>query len=147
MPAAEKSNRGDEMAEIMNCPKCNALFVKSGLNELCMNCYNEEETAFNRVYQFLKKRENRAATMDQIVEATDVDEPLLLKFVKSGRLKLAQFPNLGYPCDQCGHIIREGRLCERCRSGLKQDLELHEREEKRIKEKQQTYFAFNKDSK
>ncbi|MDQ0269096.1 TIGR03826 family flagellar region protein [Cytobacillus purgationiresistens] len=133
------------MAELMNCPKCNALFVKNQMNVMCNTCFNEEEKAFKTVHQFLRKRENRAATMDQIVHATEVEEALLLKFIRSGRLKITQFPNLGYPCDQCGHLIREGKLCDRCISEIKKELELHMREEERRTEHQKTYFSINKD--
>lgn len=86
--------------------------------------------------------------MMEVVEATEVEEELIIKFIKTGRLKLAQFPNLGYPCDKCGTIIREGKLCGSCAGDLKKDLQQFTSEEERRKEAAQkekhgTYFAVN----
>lgn len=134
------------MAELSNCPKCNGIFVKNKFREVCETCWKEEEKAYDTVYKFIRKRENRAATIIQVVEATGVEETLLLKFIKTGRLKVTQFPNLGYPCDKCGTIIREGKLCETCATELRKDLEVHRAEEERRKEianreKHGTYFV------
>jgi flagellar operon protein (TIGR03826 family) len=112
-----------------NCPNCGRLFAKNPFRDICESCYREEEKAFEKVYHFLRKRENRMATMAQIIDATGVKEPLLIKFIKSGRLQRAQFPNLGYPCDRCGTLIREGRLCVNCSKDLNKQLETLQREE------------------
>ena len=132
--------------ELTNCPNCDSIFVKNKFRDVCDKCWKEEEKAYETVYQFMRKRENRAATMKQVVESTGVDEELLLKFIRAGRLKLTQFPNLGYPCDKCGAIIREGKLCGKCTEELRKDLEIHTSEEGRRKEierrdKHATYFA------
>jgi flagellar operon protein (TIGR03826 family) len=136
------------MAELSNCPNCGEVFVKNQFRDICQKCWKEEEKAFETVYQFIRKRENRAATIQQVVEATEVDEDLILKFIKTGRLKLTHFPNLGYPCDKCGKIIQRGRLCEKCAEELRKELERVKTEEARQKElekreKQATYFAFD----
>lgn len=134
------------MAELTNCPNCGEIFVKNQFRDICQNCWKEEEKAYERVYQFIRKRENRTATMIQVVEATEVEEELILKFIKTGRLKLTQFPNLGYPCDKCGKIIREGKLCTTCSEEFRKDLSTHKMEVERRQEierrdKQATYFA------
>ena len=81
---------------------------------------------YETVYRFLRKRENRAATIERIVEATGVEEDLLHKWVRKGRLQPALFPNLGYPCDNCGHLTTVGKLCEACQGKLKSDLKTFE---------------------
>lgn len=134
------------MDQLSNCPKCDAIFVKNKFRVLCQKCWKEEEEAYETVYQFIRKRENRTATMQQVEEATGVEEELILKFVKTGRLKLAQFPNLGYPCDKCGKIIQKGKLCNPCADTLKKELEMFKKEEERKKEienqdKHKTYFT------
>ncbi|MGE6257327.1 TIGR03826 family flagellar region protein [Heyndrickxia sporothermodurans] len=117
------------MAELRNCPSCGSLYVKNSVRDVCEKCYKEEEKKFDIVYKFLKKRENRSATKDTVVEETGVDEELIFKWVRKGRLQLAQFPNLGYPCAKCGTIIREGKLCTNCIGSIRNDLEVHEKEE------------------
>jgi flagellar operon protein (TIGR03826 family) len=120
--------------ELVNCPDCGEIFVKNKFRDICDKCWKAEQNAYDTVSKFMKKRENRAATMLQVVEATGVPEKLILKFIKNGKLQIAQFPNLGYPCDKCGAIIRTGRLCESCAGKIKSDLQVHEHEELRKKE-------------
>lgn len=134
------------MTELINCPNCNGIFVKNQFRDVCPKCWKNEEKDFQTVYQFMRKRENRAATIDQVVTQTGVKEETILKFVKKGRLQTAHFPNLGYPCDKCGRIIRSGRLCENCSSELRQELEHFEKEEQRKQEivERERYLLFTK---
>lgn len=134
------------MDELSNCPNCGDIFVKNKFRDICQKCWKEEEAAYEAVYKFIRKRENRAATIQQVEEATEVEEELILKFIRTGRLKLTQFPNLGYPCDKCGKIIQQGKICNACAEKLRKELELHNAEEQRKKElierdKHATYYA------
>ncbi|RDW16513.1 hypothetical protein CWR48_15825 [Oceanobacillus arenosus] len=138
------------MAELANCSRCGNLFLK-GIRDICQNCYKEEEAAFQTVFKFLQVQKNRTATMIEIVEATNVDESYITKFVKEKRLLPSHFPNLSYPCERCGNGITTGKLCHNCQEELKKELAIHDEietisEERRIKEKQETntYYAFNK---
>jgi flagellar operon protein (TIGR03826 family) len=134
------------MAELMNCPKCGRLFVKSQFRDICEQCYREEEALFEKVYQFLRKRENRTATMAQVVKETGVSERLITKWIKAGRLKLVQFPNLGYPCEKCGKMIREGRICKECNIDLQKQLKQLEQEQQRLRQRnKETYYVSDKD--
>lgn len=110
------------MGELRNCPKCGDFFNYTGIREICPKCAMDEEKMYETVYRFLRKRENRAATVDRIVEVTGVEKELLYKWVKKNRLQPALFPNLGYPCDNCGRLTTKGKLCENCSSQLKSDL-------------------------
>lgn len=110
------------MAELRNCPICNEFFNYTGLREVCHKCAQKEEEMYQVVYRFLRKRENRAANIERIEEATGVDREYLFKWVRKGRLHPAVFPNLGYPCDNCGHLTHKGKLCSNCQDDLKSDL-------------------------
>ena len=131
------------MAELGNCPQCGDIYVLNNIRDVCLNCYKQEEADFEKVYQFIRKKQNRTAQMEEVVEATGVQKTLIYKFIKKGRIKLAQFPNLGYPCAKCGTIIREGKLCQPCMTGIQSDLHVIEKEEERKKEleKRNTYFT------
>ncbi|MGX1901495.1 TIGR03826 family flagellar region protein [Thermolongibacillus altinsuensis] len=129
------------MAQLDNCPRCGRLFVKNQIRDVCEQCYKEEEKLFEKVYTFIRKRENRTATLAQVVEATGVDESLIVKWIKNGRLRLVQFPNLGYPCERCGKTIREGRLCQECITRMKKEIEKVLSEEEREKQRTTTYFT------
>lgn len=110
------------MTEIRNCPKCNSIFNYNGIREICGKCAAEEEIMYETVYRFLRKRENRSATVQQIVKVTGVEESLLHKWVRKGRLQPALFPNLGYPCEKCGEPTQVGNLCKSCQAELKSEL-------------------------
>ena len=133
------------MEELVNCPNCNEIFVKNKFRDVCPKCWKQEEEDYNTVYQFMRKRENRAATIEQVVRQTGVKEELILKFIKKGRIQITHFPNLGYPCDRCGRIIRTGKLCENCTAELREDLQTFQSEEKRkrelLKGEKATYYS------
>ena len=132
------------MSELANCPKCNGLFVQTQFKTVCDNCFKEEEKAYETVYQFLRKRENRKAELDVVVEATGVSKELILKFIRQGRIMLSNFPNLGYPCEKCGKTIREERLCNDCKNDIHKQLNQIEQEkmisERNNQSKHQTTF-------
>ncbi len=114
------------MAELRNCPMCGAFFNYTGLREVCHACGQKEEDLYQIVYRFLRKRENRAATVERIEEATGVEREMLYKWVRKGRLHQAMFPNLGYPCDNCGKLTTTGKLCNNCQDDIKSDLRTFE---------------------
>lgn len=141
------------MGELANCPRCGGLFVKHA-RTVCDQCFKEEEAAFDKVNQFIRKKDNRTASIPEVVAATDVEEHLVIKFVKENRLRSAMFPNLTYPCQKCGADIREGKLCGSCAGQIQSDLE----QDKKLEQLQQgqndeerrgshTYYSINKDKK
>lgn len=133
------------MDELSNCPNCGEIFYKNKFRDVCEKCWKAEEEEYNTVYQFMRKRENRAATIEQVVVQTGVKEETILKYIKKGRIQIAQFPNFGYPCDRCGRIIRKGKLCDKCSGQIIGDLKTFEREEQRKKEmllrERRTYYS------
>lgn len=136
------------MGDIRNCPTCNSLFVKTNLRDVCEACYKEEQKLFDKVYAFIRKSENRKATIDEIVEAMEVEEELIMKWIRNGKLRVSDFPNLGYPCDACGTLIQKGKICDQCATNLKKDLHKDETERRRIQELRKkdkaTYFLDGK---
>lgn len=110
------------MSEVRQCPRCHALFNYNGLRDVCPACAKKEEELYNKVYRFLRRRENRAATIEQIEEEFNIDRELLFDWVRKGRLQPAQFPGLGYPCDRCGALTQSGKLCDDCQNEIESDL-------------------------
>jgi flagellar operon protein (TIGR03826 family) len=100
--------------------------------DVCDACYKEEEAQYDKVYAYIRKKVNRTASMMQVVKDTGVEENLIIKFVRTGKLRIAQFPNLGIPCEKCGTHIKSGRLCSKCSDSLITDLQAYENEEKRL---------------
>lgn len=129
------AQRGDViMSELANCSRCNGVFVKT-LRDICQQCYRKEEEAFDIVYRFLIQRKNREATLTEIVEATGVEEELIIKFIKEKRLRTSQFPKLAYPCEKCGENIASGKLCSNCSETILKEIERQEQIEARQQER------------
>lgn len=134
---------------ILNCPSCGAIFVPTKFRDVCETCHKEEEIKFDKVYNFIRKSTNRTATIQMIVEATDVEEELVLKFIKTGRIRTSLNPNLGYPCEKCGKPISKGRICDDCSHSIRSELDIFEKEKKRQlelteKDRKSTYFTKGK---
>ncbi|WP_208587466.1 TIGR03826 family flagellar region protein [Gracilibacillus suaedae] len=139
------------MGELANCARCDKVFVKI-TKSICPDCVKEDEKLFQIVYDFLKKRENRRATIPEIVEATGVKEDIILQFVKDKRLRSTQFPNISFPCERCGEPIASGKICENCQNELSSDLryqqeieQVKQRNEQHEKERTQTYYTRSKE--
>ncbi len=134
--------------QIKNCESCGAVFVDP-VRKICRDCYYKEEEAFQKVYRFITQKKNREATIPEIVKATGVEEELIIKFLKTNRLRASQFPKLAYPCESCGVDIVEGRLCEQCKRDMRQELARQEKIEKirnEIEEKRKpVYYTINRE--
>lgn len=127
------------MAELAHCANCDKVFVKT-VRDICHECYLEEEEMYDKVYKFLRKKENRSATLQQVHEATGVPEKTIIRFIKEGRIRTVDFANLTYPCASCGEPINTGKLCHKCVSNIETELEIAEREARRQEQRQRTYF-------
>ncbi|RWZ55038.1 flagellar protein YvyF [Halobacillus fulvus] len=135
------------MGELANCPRCHAIFMK-GAATVCPACKKKEEQDFQTVYAFLRKKQNRTATVQEISAKTDVEEKQIRQFVAQKRLHPAQFPNLSYDCEKCGTSITEGRLCQNCSQDIEKGLKqlqknegLENRKLEREREKARTYYS------
>ncbi|MCI1858728.1 MAG: hypothetical protein LKI80_11280 [Sporolactobacillus sp.] len=116
------------MAELANCRNCGRLFVRTS-SPYCPDCLREQNKKFDRVYNFIRRREHRKATVAEVHEATDVETDLIYEWVREGRLTTTAFPNLGYPCKSCGKLITRGTLCDDCRRKLERDIATERKEQ------------------
>jgi hypothetical protein len=63
-------------------------------------------------------RKNRGATIYEVSEAAEVSMKQITKFIREGRISLFDAPNMSYPCEVCGLLIRDNHMCEACRTKL-----------------------------
>jgi flagellar operon protein (TIGR03826 family) len=102
-----------------NCPKCGRIFDKK-FRDVCPKCHQEVEDQYGKCIQYL--RENRKCTLEELSKAVEVPMHLIAKFIREGRISLAQTPNMFYPCEMCGEGIRLGNICDTCRRKLIKDV-------------------------
>lgn len=112
------------LGNLDNCPVCGQLFVRN-IRTVCNNCYKKVEEDFEKVYAFIKKKENRMCTIYEVSDATGVKVTQIRQFIREGRLRLADFPNMGYPCERCGtNLIKTGALCEECKKFIDKEIRI-----------------------
>ncbi|QNV59202.1 hypothetical protein GMA19_04419 [Paenibacillus polymyxa E681] len=102
-----------------NCPRCGKLFIKN-VRGICQNCIKEIEFEYERCVKHI--RENKGIHMHELSEATEVSVKQITTFIREGRISIANAPNMTYPCEVCGIPIREGHMCDSCRTRLTKDL-------------------------
>jgi flagellar operon protein (TIGR03826 family) len=105
--------------ELGNCPRCGKLFAKN-FRDICPSCIKDIEAEYEKCLKYL--REEKSATIQEVHEATGVSIRQITKFIKEGRISIANNPNMMYPCEVCGVLIRDGNMCDSCRTRLSRDL-------------------------
>lgn len=105
--------------DLTYCPRCNKLFAR-GIRDVCNNCVLEIEKEYERVASYL--REHKGANIHQVSEATEVSVKQITRFIREGRISTSNLPNMAVPCEVCGLPIREGTMCDSCRSKLQRDM-------------------------
>jgi len=101
-----------------NCPRCGRLYAK-GLSDVCNQCRRDIDKEYEMCSDYL--RENKGANIQELSEETGVSIRQITKFVREGRISMMNAPNMSYPCESCGTLIREHQLCDRCRNRLSKD--------------------------
>ena len=94
---------------IATCKRCGRLFQKVTV-DICPECVRKEEATFEEIKHFLRLHES--ATVEEVVEALGVDEELVVKFLRDGRLIASK--KMTYPCAECGKPIQTGKYCPDC---------------------------------
>lgn len=100
-----------------NCPECGRLYMENPAR-MCQDCLQQEEIDEVKVGEFL--RENGNASIEQINKHTGVKEKTILRMMKKGRL-IGNY-RISYPCELCGELIDEGRLCISCSKGINKQI-------------------------
>lgn len=101
--------------ELANCYRCGRLYAKA-FRDMCPNCLKEIEAEYTKCVEYLRKE--RKASMTELSEETGVSVSQITKFIREGRISVAEFSNMTYACETCGGPLREGNLCENCRRRL-----------------------------
>lgn len=108
---------------IANCARCNRMYQKATTNrKICMVCIQEEEEAFRLVHDYL--HEHPGADMASLVEGTGVEQGVIIRFLKEGRLaKLGDLVDgLAIDCARCGQPVNTGRYCASCTAEMEEAL-------------------------
>ena len=107
------------MAEKMrNCRGCGKLFLSRG-PIYCPACLEKQAEDEHRIIDYVRK--NPDCTIPDIVNALEINEPIVRRLIEEGRLFQAGI-DFYYPCVKCGAPISVGQYCDRCAKKLKADI-------------------------
>lgn len=105
---------------IKNCERCGKVF--SSPRQLCDDCIKQEEKDFETVHHYL--RDQPHASIEEVATMTKLDEDLIIKFIKQGRIKSDNINiSEGSICQRCGKETLRGNYCIKCLSLLKTETE------------------------
>ncbi|NIK28858.1 translation initiation factor 2 gamma subunit (eIF-2gamma) [Thalassobacillus devorans] len=72
--------------KLSNCRRCGRIFVQN-MHPLCQQCLQEEESEYRKIYDFIRKRKSREASVAEVMAETSVAHDSIMKFVKEERLR------------------------------------------------------------
>lgn len=106
--------------DVRNCKQCGRLFNYVG-KTICSECLKKKEDEFVGVKEYI--RENPAAGIADVAEATGVTVNQIRQWIKEERLVLTSSSDVvGINCESCGRPITTGRLCKSCKNQVSRDL-------------------------
>lgn len=118
---------------LINCKECGKVFASSG-SKVCPDCRQSEEEKFELVKEYLWEHPN--STVAAVSEATNVEEKIIIKFIKENRLQ-SEGLDIDYTleCKSCGKEIDSGVYCDSCRGKMLSDFNSKPAEKKEKKNK------------
>ena len=96
---------------IANCVKCGKVFMPDTYTPVCADCLAKEHKDLKIVNEYL--RDYPLAGIMEVATRTGVDAMQILRFVKSGSLRMTDAPE-AFKCRMCGKEVKKGTLCQDC---------------------------------
>lgn len=101
------------------CKNCGNIFQSTG-PDICPGCLRKMEDQFKIIKEYLYQHPK--ASVEEVAEKTEVEEKLILHFLREGRLEMVAADG-SLVCEKCGAPITSGRLCKTCSGTLANALE------------------------
>lgn len=106
---------------ITQCEGCGKI-IQRNVRNLCAACNAEEDDRL-RLFERTMVR-NRLFDNAQAAQATGITEEKIRAWIRGGKFRIAEFPNLADQCDLCNAPTRKGHLCADCTSRINADISL-----------------------
>jgi hypothetical protein len=104
---------------VAHCPGCGNVFQKNVRN-LCVSCSTISDEQMLSIERYLLR--NRLASTEETAEATQLPPDRIRSWIRQGKLKLYDYPNLSDQCDLCQASIRRGHLCNPSATRINDDI-------------------------
>lgn len=107
-------------AKLRNCPSCGRLFLQTGNQRVCRDCYEKQLEEEERILSYV--RDHPKTSIQKVCEALDVREITVMRMVRAGKF-MPITKDFSYPCESCGKPILTGRLCADCKKKIQKGIE------------------------
>jgi hypothetical protein len=127
---------------VAHCSVCGNIF-QMNMRGICSNCSAEEDTYINSIEKTLIR--NRQMNIDELAQAAEIPRKKILSFIRKGKIRLFDYPNLADECDVCASPIRKGTMCHKCSIRIQDEI-AHELEQERLMKERirvSSYFSKN----
>ncbi len=104
---------------ITQCDGCGKI-IQRNVRNLCAACNAAEDDQL-RLFERTMLR-NRLFDNTQAAQATAIPEEKIRTWIRSGKFRIVEFPNLADQCDLCKAPTRKGHLCVNCTSRINSDI-------------------------
>ncbi|WP_156922204.1 hypothetical protein [Cohnella thermotolerans] len=121
------------------CPGCGNLYQPNAY-PLCPSCSMQEHEQIATIERHLRR--NRFLNNDEVAELAAIPKEKLRTWIRKGRIKLYDYPNLADSCDLCGEPTRQGKLCVDCSTRIRADIRQAFEADRRKKERAQTVHSY-----
>jgi hypothetical protein len=109
---------------------------------ICSNCSAEEDNCIKSIEKTLVR--NRQLNIDELAQSANIPRKKILSFIRKGKIRLFDYPNLADECDVCAGPIRRGTMCNKCAIRIQDEI-AHELEQERLmKERNRVSSYFSK---
>lgn len=117
---------------VAHCPSCGNVFQKNARN-LCSSCATVVDEHLLSIERYLMR--NRLATTEQTADATSLPLKQIRTWIRKGKIRIFNYPNLSDECDLCATSIRSGNLCYSCMNKIKDDISMTFERERVMRER------------
>ncbi|WP_276355897.1 hypothetical protein [Cohnella caldifontis] len=124
---------------VEHCPSCGKIYQKN-MRNLCSDCSAMEDRDYRQLERALMR--NRFLNTEEAAAAAEVPAEKIRGWIRSGKLRLGDYPNLADQCDLCKAPTRTGRLCLSCSNRIKNELAHALDQERKFKERMRTANAY-----
>lgn len=106
--------------EVRACAQCKRLFNYLSGAPICPSCKDKLEEKFLEVKEYVREHPGEGVT--EVAKANDVSPSQIRRWVREERLAFSDDSGIGIDCENCGRMIKTGRLCQSCKEKLLGDL-------------------------
>lgn len=115
---------------LSNCVVCGKIYMKAS-KPVCPDCVHKELETVKRIREYLKPKERRHSPIAQIAKELDISIAYIEYLIREKYFDVTRYPNMMYPCKNCGAPISAGQYCTSCLEELQKEIQQAQGERKK----------------